>query len=277
MSVELEVVERGEIEAMHAAAPATLRAALGLGCEAIGTSLVSVAAAAPPRAIVLNRAIGLGVAAPADRNTVAAIVDRYAAAGVSRYFVHVHPEAAPSELRAWLLERGLEPARGWMKFSRGREAPPAVSSAIEVREARADDMPAFASVAAAAFDLGSALEPWLVHLDRAPGLRLYVGVLDGQVVATGGLYVRDGIGWLDFGATTPSCRGRGAQSALLRRRIVDALDLGCRIIGTATGEAVPGDPQHSYRNILKMGFRENYVRDNYAPPRHGPVPDRSPG
>ena len=103
MSVELEVVERGEIEAMHAAAPATIRAALGLGCEAIGTSLVSVAAAAPPSAIVLNRAIGLGVAAPADRNTVAAIVDRFAAAGVSRYFVHVHPEAAPSGLRAWLL------------------------------------------------------------------------------------------------------------------------------------------------------------------------------
>lgn len=277
MSMDLEAVERGEIEAMHAAAPATIRAALGLGCEAIGTSLVSVAAAAPPSAIVLNRAIGLGVAAPADRNTVAAIVDRFAAAGVPRYFIHVHPEAAPSELRAWLLARGLDRARGWMKFSRGRESPPAVSSAIEVREAGADDMPAFARIAAAAFDLGQVLEPWLVHLDRAPGLRVYVGVLDGQVVATGGLYVRDGIGWLDFGATTPSCRGRGAQTALLRRRITDALDLGCRVIGTATGEAVPGDPQHSYRNILKMGFRENYVRENYAPPRLGPVPDRSPG
>jgi GNAT superfamily N-acetyltransferase len=229
--------------------------------------LVSLAAAAPPSAIVLNRAIGLGVDAPADRETVGAIVDRYAVAGVPRYFVHVHPDAAPPELRAWLLERGLERARGWMKFTRGRDAPPPVSSTIEVREARADDMSTFARIAAAAFDLGQALEPWLVHLDRAPGLRAYVGVLDGQVVATGGLYVRDGIGWLDFGATTPSCRGRGAQSALLRRRIIDALDLGCRIIGTATGEAVPGDPQHSYRNILKMGFREDYVRENYAPPR----------
>jgi len=267
MSIELEAVERAEIEALHAAAPVDLRETLGLRCEAIGTALVSLAAAAPPSAIVLNRAIGLGVEAPAKQDTVEAIVDRYAAAGVSRYFVHVHPQASPAGLRSWLLERGLEKARGWMKFSRGREVPPAVSSAVQVRDARDDDMPAVAQIAAAAFDLGSQLEPWLVHLNRAPGWHAYVGVVDGAVVATGGLFVHDGIGWLDFGATTPAARGRGAQSALLRHRIVAALDLGCRMLATATGEAVPGDPQHSYRNILKAGFRESYVRENYAPPR----------
>lgn len=267
MSVELEAVERAELEAMHAVAPAALRATLGFACESIGTALVSVVAAAPPSAIVLNRAIGLGVAAAADRETVTAILDRYATAGVSRYFVHVHPDATPPALRSWLLEGGLQQARGWMKFTRGREAPPAVASPIEVREARSEDMAAYARIAVAAFDLGTVLEPWIVQLNRAPGWRAYVGVLDGEVVSTGGLFVHDGIGWLDFGATTPACRGRGAQSAMLRHRILDALDLGCRMLGTATGEAVPGDPQHSYRNILKMGFRESYVRDNYAPPR----------
>lgn len=272
MSVELEAVERAELEAMHAVAPPGLRAALGLGCATIGTALVSVAAAAPPSAIVLNRAIGLGVEAPADRETVAAVIARYANAGVQRYFVHVHPEATPSGMRAWLLESGLEQARGWMKFTRGREAPPPVTSTVQVREARGEDMAAFARIAAAAFDLGTALEPWIMHLDRAPGWRAYVGLIDGEVVATGGLFMHDGIGWLDFGATTPACRGRGAQSALLRHRIVDALDLGCRMLGTATGEAVPGDPQHSYRNILKMAFRESYVRENYAPPRATSLP-----
>jgi len=29
----------------------------------------------------------------------------------------------------------------------------------------------------------------------------------------------------------------------------------------------PGDPQHSYRSLLKAGFRETYARGNYAPPR----------
>jgi len=267
MSVALESIERAELESLHAAAPASVREELGLRCEVIGTALVSVAAAVPASGIVLNRAIGLGVAEPADRHGVDAIVERFAAARVARYFVHVHPESAPPELRSWLLARGLERARSWVKFTRGREAPPPVASPVDVRPAQPAQMPAFARIVSAAFDLGPAAESWVVHLDRARDWRAYVGLVDGEVVATGGLFVRDGIGWLDFGATTPACRGRGAQSALLRARILDALDLGCTVLATATGEAVPGDPQHSYRNIRKMGFREAYVRENYAPPR----------
>ncbi|MCZ7566201.1 MAG: GNAT family N-acetyltransferase [Burkholderiales bacterium] len=269
MSIELEAVERGELEALHAAAPEALHAALGLACETTGTALVSVAGALPPSAIVVNRTIGLGVAAPARPDTADAIVERYRRAGVRRYFVHVHPACAPPELRAWLLARGLEPVRGWMKFTRGREAPPAVTSTVATRRARAEEMAAFARIAAAAFDLGEASVPWLACLDRARDWHAYVAVSDDEVVGTGGLFVRDGIGWLDFGATAPAHRGRGAQSAILRQRILDALDLGCRVIATATGEAVPGDPQHSYNNIRKMGFREAYLRENFAPPKTG--------
>jgi hypothetical protein len=32
-----------------------------------------------------------------------------------------------------------------------------------------------------------------------------------------------------------------------------------------TGEAVPGDKQHSYRNIQKAGFKEAYLRENWIP------------
>jgi GNAT superfamily N-acetyltransferase len=267
MSIELEAIERSELESLHAAAPAAVRDELQLRCEVIGSALVSIAGAVPPSGIVLNRAIGLGVAQPADRQTVDRIVEQYAVAGVSRYFVHVHPDSAPPELRSWLADRGLERARSWVKFTRGREAPPAVTTPVEVQVARPEHMPAFARIVSAAFDLGSAAESWVVNLDRAQDWRAYVGLVDGEVVATGGLFIRDGIGWLDFGATDPRFRGRGAQSALLRQRIVEALDLGCRLLATATGEAVAGDPQHSYKNIRKMGFREAYTRENYAPPR----------
>ena len=267
MTTELEAIERAELEALHAAAPDALRSGLELACEQIGTALVSIAARLPASGIVVNRAIGLGVAGSEHPETVAAIVERYRKAGVARYFVHVHPEARPAALRQWLVERGLEKARGWMKFTRGREAPPRVESAVTVRLARPDDMAAFGRIAAAAFDLGDAAAEWVAHLDRASHWRAYVSVVGGEVAGTGGLFVRDGIGWLDFGATAPRYRGKGAQSALLRQRIIDALDLGCRVIATATGEAVPGDPQHSYKNIKRMGFREAYLRENYAPPR----------
>jgi GNAT superfamily N-acetyltransferase len=267
MSFELKAVERAELQALHGAAPEEVRNALGLACDAIGTALVSLAGALPASAIVVNRAIRLGVTAPADPGTVDALVDRYRSAGVRRYFVHVHPEAGPLALRDWLLARGLDRTRAWVKFTRGRESPPAVATAVAVRRANPEDMVAFSQIAAAAFDLGDAATAWLSCLDRAAGWRAYVGLIDGRVVGTGGLYVRDGIGWLDFGATALQYRGRGSQSALLRQRIMDALDLGCRVVATATGEAVEGDSQHSYKNIKKMGFREAYVRENYAPPK----------
>ena len=44
-----------------------------------------------------------------------------------------------------------------------------------------------------------------------------------------------------------------------------AIELGCKRMFTETGEAVEGDPQHSYKNILKAGFTESVLRENYAP------------
>jgi GNAT superfamily N-acetyltransferase len=90
---------------------------------------------------------------------------------------------------------------------------------------------------------------------------------EGRPAGCGALYVEDGIAWLDWGATAPDFRGLNGQSALLRRRIIHALDLGCRLLATCTGEEVPGDPQISYRNITKMGFAIAYTRRNMAPPK----------
>lgn len=70
---------------------------------------------------------------------------------------------------------------------------------------------------------------------------------------------------LDWAATLPAYRGRGGQGVVLCQRIRDALDLGCRGLLTTTGEAVEGDPQHSYRNIERVGFRPIYTRENFVP------------
>jgi len=61
--------------------------------------------------ILVNRVVGLGVEHPADRETVGAIVGRYADAGVERFFLHLDPHAAPDVLPEWLEEHGLAPYR----------------------------------------------------------------------------------------------------------------------------------------------------------------------
>ncbi len=90
---------------------------------------------------------------------------------------------------------------------------------------------------------------------------------DGDIPAgTGALFIDGDVGWTDYAATAPAFRRRGSQSALLLHRVQFALDHGCNQVFTCTGEEVPGDPQHSYSNILKSGFKEEYVRRNHVPP-----------
>jgi hypothetical protein len=52
---------------------------------------------------------------------------------------------------------------------------------------------------------------------------------------------------------------------LLARRISDAARLGTTDVFTETGEAVEGEPQPSYNNILKVGFKRIYSRGNLLP------------
>jgi GNAT superfamily N-acetyltransferase len=72
-------------------------------------------------------------------------------------------------------------------------------------------------------------------------------------------------GYLDWGATHADFRRRGSQTALLNARLRHAFAAGCSRVVTMTGEAVSGDPQYSYRNILRAGFTECYCRENWIP------------
>jgi GNAT superfamily N-acetyltransferase len=264
MSDELETTERAMLEDLNAAGE-ELAAELRQHSRTVSSTYVSVLGALPASAIVANRAIGLGLDSEATSGTVDEIVALYASAGVERYFVHLHREARPAETADWLRARGLEEARGWVKFVRGRTAPPAVSPSLEVRPATTQDGAVFGRIIADSFDLGEAAVPWLARLIGRAHWHCYMSFAGGEPAGAAILFVYNSVGWLDFAATAPAFRLRGSQTALMHRRIVDALDLGCTVLATETGEAVPGDPQTSYKNIVKMGFETRFVRKNFAP------------
>lgn len=267
MSDTMENLERAALRSLHEAADEALKEKLGLAMHGIGGALVSVAGALPASAIVVNRTHGLGLATPASRNDVKAVAALYRKAGVQRYFVHRHPRSQPAELPDWLIAAGLEKARGWMKFTRGAEPPPERKTDLTNREIGPEHGLAFGRIAAGAFDLGEQAAPWIARLAGHPGWRLFMSFSGEEPAGTGALYVMDGIAWCDWASTVPAFRRRGGQGALLAHRIREAIAMGCRRLGTATGEEIPGDPQHSYANILRMGFKEAYIRENYAPPR----------
>ena len=77
------------------------------------------------------------------------------------------------------------------------------------------------------------------------------------------MLIDDGIAEFGIAATLEPARGRGCQLALLHRRILDAAEAGCHTLFVETGERVPGRPSPSYRNILRAGFVEAYLRPNW--------------
>ena len=262
-----EEIERLALEDMHACVTPELSADLGIKGQVIGGGFVSVAARLPATAIVINRAIGLGLGTPETEETVRRVVEAYTESGVARFFVQVHPEAQPTTLVQMLEALGLEKARGWQKFVRGRDPVSAPRTDLQVKLIDTEFAATSAKIACDGFDLGDEAQPWLALLPTCNRWNVFMAFDGDQPAGTGALFIDGDTAWTDFGATAPAFRKRGAQSALLAARIKFALDSGCTQIFTCTGEDVPGDPQHSYSNIMRCGFKESYVRANYAPRR----------
>jgi GNAT superfamily N-acetyltransferase len=267
VSFEAEFIERAALADLQSAATPQLVEELRLRALTIGSALVSVAGGLPASAIVINRAIGVGLSSPETEETVSELVTAYRSAGIHRYFVQRHPAAQPAQLVDWLLSAKLEKVRGWQKFRRGQAAAPKIRTDLRIEQVGPEHGEAFGRIVCDAFDLGDVAVPWLARLPGRPGWHVFMSFDGDEPAGAGTIFSKDGLAWVDFGATAPKHRRRGSQSSLLARRVQHALDLGCRELFTCTGEEVPGDPQHSYKNIQKAGFQEDYLRENYAPPK----------
>ena len=231
--------------------------------ERVGDALCSVSSSDP--SILLNRVLGLGSERPPSEDQLRAIRDIYDAAGIERFFLHVVPAWKGEDTNSLLEATGYQKYRGWMKFVRGGGEVRAAKTDLEVRPVGPEYGEAFASIAAPAFGLLDVSHALVALLPSVQGQLTFMSFDGDRPAGTGAVFIDDTTAALDWGATHPDFRRRGGQTAVLGRRIRCALDLGCDTICTATGEAVPGDPQHSYNNILKNGFEEAYLRENWIP------------
>ncbi len=180
-------------------------------------------------------------------------------------YVSVTPDLPGSAAtEEWLRARGFRPTYAWMKFVRDPHPPrfPAPDG-VEVVEMTTPDQEPFGTIAALGFGMPAWGAELFAHLPGRDGWRCYVARVEGEACGCGAMVIEDGIAELGIGATLEAARGRGCQTALLRRRIADAADAGCRTLLVETGEQVPDRPSASYRNILKAGFEEAYLRPNW--------------
>ncbi len=273
-AIAAEWIERQALEDFYRAAPETAKARLGLARHDLGGAALFVARNEPGP--LFNRAIGLGIHQPVSEDDVIAIRDHYATEGVADYLVHVQPWVRPAKTWNWLFAAGLARTRGWTQFV--RDTAPAVPAQTSLRVVRIGREHAldFARIAAAGFELSDATIPVLAAMVGLPGWYHFMSFHGDRPAGVGAMRVGKGVAWLDWGATHPELRGQGSQSALLAERVRTAIELGCRNLYSETGEAVPGDPQHSFCNLVRAGFTPSHTRDNFAPCRQADKDGRTP-
>ena len=106
-------------------------------------------------------------------------------------------------------------------------------------------------------------------LDRllTPRIRLFAGIVEGRLAATGALaVVEDGHEELKSMRTDPAFRGRGIGRAMLDHLLADAAARGVRRVSLETGrDAFFAPARAMYTNA---GFREGAAFGTYLPDPH---------
>ena len=182
-----------------------------------------------------------------------------------RYAVAVTPQrdALARELEA----RGYERGYAWAKFTQPAREPAPAETDLRVEELGRDDGDALDLVVREAYGMPDVVAGFLASAVGAPNLHCFVAWAGDEPAAAGAVYVEGGFAWFGVAGTRERFRRRGGQNAIVAARLRRARELGAHTLVTETGELVPERPSSSYRNILRAGFRQEYVRANWLSPQ----------
>lgn len=264
---EAERIEREAWADLMSAPDDALKSAQGLRCERLGDGLMIAVPGLP--AVLFNRAFALGLDGPPDVAQIDRIRAFFSGHRVGTWAAQ--PSLGPHG-EAWaeaLQQAGLKPMpMRWAKTAReprpvsAAEAPTAGYTIREVGAGQAQHY-------AGPIVRGMGLPPWFASFSGAlpgrPRWRTYAAFdEEGKPFAAAALFIDGPTAWLGTATTEAAGRGRGAQRALMARRINDAIDAGATLICTETGEPQPGQPSPSFHNMMGIGFEVVGYRVQYG-------------
>lgn len=255
-----EAVEAAAWRSLYEDLPADVVTGCGLDLVDLGPGVAGIASRVD--ALAFNRVHGPELAERLDDRALDRLIRRYREAGARRFFVQLCP-GTPDLLVRRLEARGFRLYNRWVKLWRGPEPPPEASTGLRLERIGPEGAEPFGAIVRSAFGWAEPVERWMAALVGRPGWRHYLAFDGDEPVAAGGLFLAEGWAWLGPAATLPGHRRRGAQQALLERRMRDALALGARAFSVETAEDRPDRPVASYRNLVRAGFELAYARPNY--------------
>jgi GNAT superfamily N-acetyltransferase len=260
----LDRVERRFWREIWESVPAGVAGERGIELRTVGP-VQATAVAALPRVGMLNLVLGATEPGAIEDGHLAAATEWMRSRKVECYVPVASGLPETDVAERWLAENGFCKGYAWMKFVRDAHPPRfAAPTGVEIVELTEADQEPFGMIAATGFSLPAWAAAFFADLPEREDWRCYVGRVDGEAQSCAAMLVHEGVAEFGIAATLEPARGRGCQLALLHRRIIDAADAGCHTLFVETGERVPDRPSASYRNILRAGFKEAYLRPNWT-------------
>ncbi len=271
VNVPFAALERAEMKywsGYYDRANSDLKSRLGLDTDTrCGALCVS---AARHDVLAFNRCIGLGIDEPISESHIRCVMRYFDGRDIPRYFVQVAPQALSLETKVMLEMYGFREYNFWSKFWRTLRDVPAGSAAlsesllesgITITVIGADQAGVFAEIANRAFEYD--IDGFMAgHIGESDWLH-YLAWKDGRPVAASSMMIRGEQAVFTLCATLPEARNYGIQSALIKRRMHDAVQRGCTWACTETAMDRPEKPAPSARNMIRHGFQLAYHRPNY--------------
>lgn len=203
----------------------------------------------------MNRVYLCGREPGMDPGSITRLIDLFKAEGIRRFFVWVSPGPDMDVIRTWLEEAGLCRIRrtGYPTLCREGGRPVEFRTDLWIREVSLDE------IDEARDQLGQTMWPEFARSAGKAGFYHFMAFDRSDPVAIAALCVFQELGCLMAAATAESHRKRGAQQALIAKRVERAEQLGCRTLVSETLYVL----EHSYRNLQRAGFEEVYEKELY--------------
>jgi len=261
--VPLELAEIGAFADLYRSASPEVVGQCGVALKELDESVVL--AATRLDVLALNRVLGLGLTGRPSDAGLAQMVETVETIGSARFFVQVAPTEWSADVASRLMGLGLRHHNNWIRLTRELvhlPVAPAGDLAVQLIGPKQADV--FSRIVAAAYGHPPEVAPLTGCVIGRPGWRHYLAYEDDEAIAAGAMFVAGEAAWLGFAATAAERRGRGAQTALVVRRLEDAAADGCKWVSVETAEQTPEREAPSFRNLSRLGFTVAYTRPNYV-------------
>jgi GNAT superfamily N-acetyltransferase len=257
----LELIEAKAWEDWYLSADRNTARKCGINIASDNTALILMVLFSD--VLALNRILGAGINSQVTENDIRKYILIYTVAGSKRFFMQLNPLIDDPKIPDFLLKAGFEHYNNWVKLYRDVSPIENVKSDLRVEKIDQNYANDFARIVTTSFDWDDALRPWISSTVGRDNWYHYIAFDGDTPAATGAFYRYKDSAWVDFAATLEDYRGRGAQTVLMQKRVADIASLGCRHIVVETAQQTPQRSAPSHRNMLRLGFKEAYIRPNY--------------